>query len=632
MSNSVNIQQEGDKQAITVLSDAEIKNLSEKSALKLKLRWVFLGLGVALFILAILFYVLAWTVDFLVVDMTYDHETFGLNLSILFGSLLLTISLLIISQVWGDTSKYRENSFFIPKLMAPRETPKFKEKQKERKFNEIDHVQFRHFATSRFIAAVLILLMASINMSVFGTAIDEENHLGSWFFLGGPSMFYPMSAFMFLIAIGLLFYTVFSIASIRFTNTEHFYLIEEYRMFMPWMTEIPKDKIQALRITNAKTGPKYFWIILAAFNLILCFTDGTFFLTNPFAFGAGLVVGKFYIITGFVHLIAICILLFKHQYMLEIVTEEKRYELYFSPPKSNLVKEGIDSLFNLDHKEAKSSDMKLLNKTQISDWQNLLTGVGFILFAIISHILYRGAGNPLRIVLYIFGFILIVRGIKEDFTMKDGLNILHNEESNTLSIHKKFGWFESAYRFEKCTEENYKIDFRLLKLDFFDILMGLGFGIVLGLDIGTFGYFVPIASLAGGMKGFQIILVIFLLFYMIALLIKPTNKLMVNIEDLHYEFSIPGILTNSQAKLTENMNPFQKILHSWKYVYKNQQSAFEYRVLLVIEAFLLGLYFFGRYVNLPGYWITALIFIILIPAGLVGWKFYINKKSKQVNQ
>ena len=135
---------------------------AKKSTLKLKLRWVFLGLGIALFILAILFYVLAWTVDFLVVDMTYDHETFGLNLSILFGSLLLTISLLIISQVWGDTSKYRENTFFIPKLMAPRETPKFMEKQKERKFNEIDHVQFRHFATSRFIAAILILLMASI--------------------------------------------------------------------------------------------------------------------------------------------------------------------------------------------------------------------------------------------------------------------------------------------------------------------------------------------------------------------------------------------------------------------------------------------------------------------------------------
>ncbi|MHA1619628.1 MAG: hypothetical protein ACTSVZ_10140, partial [Promethearchaeota archaeon] len=623
---------EDDKQVITVLSNEEIKTLSEKSPLKLKLRWVFLGLGIVLFILAILFYVLAWTVDWFVVDMTYDHETFGLNLSILFGSLLLTFSLLIMSQVWGDTSKYRENSFFIPKLMAPRETPEFKEKQKDRKFNEIDHIQFRHFATSRFIAAVLILLMASINMSVFGTAIDEENHLGSWFFLGGPSMFYPMSAFMLLVAVGLLFYTVFSIASLRFTSTEHFYLIEEYRIFMPWMTEIPKDKIQAVRITNAKTGPKYFWILLAAFNLILCFTDGTFFLTNPFAFGAGLLVGKFYIITGFVHLIAICILLFKHQHMLEIVTEEKRYELYFNPPKSNLVKNGIDSLFNLDNQEEKTSGLNLLTKTQIIDWQDLLTGVGFILFAVISHIIYRGAGNPLRIVLYIFGFILIVRGIKEDFTKKDGLNIIQNKENNRLYINKKFGWFESAYRFENYIEENVKIDFRLLKLNFFDILMGLGFGIVLGLDFGTFGYFVPIASLAGGMKVFHIFVVFFLLFYMMALMIKPTNKVVIEIDDLHYEFRIPGILSNTQTKETENMNTFQKIIYRWKYVYKNQQKAFQYRVILVFESFLLGIYFFGRYVALPGYWITALIFIILIPSGLFGWKFYKNKKGKQVSQ
>ncbi|TFH30502.1 MAG: hypothetical protein E4G98_01940 [Promethearchaeota archaeon] len=628
MNNSTNVQQVDNKPLITVLSDAEIKTLSEKSAIKSKFRWLFLGLGLALFIIAILFYVLAWTVEGFVIEMTYDHETFGLNLSIVFGSLLLTLSLLLMSQVWGDTSKYRENSFFIPKLMVPRETPKFKKKQTDRKYNEIDHVQFRHFATSRFIAAVLILVMASINMSVFGTAIDEENHIGSWFFLGGPSMFSPMSAFMFLVAIGLLFYTVFSIASIRFTSTEHFYLIEEYRMLMPWMTEVPKDKIQAIRITNAKTGPKYFWIILAAFNLILCFTDGTFFLTNPFAFGAGLIVGRFYIMTGIVHLVAICILLFKHQYMLEIVTEEKRYELYFSPPKSNLVKDGIESVFNLENRKEKSSELALLNKTQLTDWQNLVTGVGFILFAIISHILYRGAGNPLRIVLYIFGFILIVRGIKEDFTKKDGLNIYHNKENSTLSIRKKFCWFESAYRFEKCTEENFKIDFRLRKLDFFDILMGLSFGIVLGLDFGTFGYFVPIDSLAAGMKIFHTILVFLLLIYMIALLIKPTNKLMLNIEDLHYEFPIPGIVTHSQAKLTENMNPFQNIFYRWKDVLKNQQNAFVYRVLLIIEAFLLGLYFFGRYVALPGYWITALIFVILIPAGLFGWKFYKAKKGK----
>ena len=317
-----------------VLTSTEMEALKLPSPMKLKLRWAFLALGIVGIIASILFYVFAWTADFFVLEMEYDHETFDLNLSILFGSVLLTGSLMIISQVWMNTSQYSENSFNLPhpklrlrwgylilgivgiivsilffvfawtdelamtynhekfgllnilfgtvilmgsltiislvwvntsqnsensfdnsnpKLSHTRESLKYHRK-KAQKATEVDNIQFPHFATSRLIAAVLMLGMAAINMSTFGTLIDTENHIGEWFFLGGPSMFYPMSAFMFLVGLGLLLHTIFSTALIRFQKTEHFYTIEEYRLMLPWKTEIPIEEIEGIRITNAKTG------------------------------------------------------------------------------------------------------------------------------------------------------------------------------------------------------------------------------------------------------------------------------------------------------------------------------------------------------------------------------------------
>ncbi|WP_371802088.1 hypothetical protein [Candidatus Lokiarchaeum ossiferum] len=591
-----------------ILSKEEIETLNAPKSSKLKLRWVFLSIGIILFILAILFYVFAWNIAFLAVDITYNRETFSINLSILFASVLLTASLLVISQVWMNTSNYSENSLHLGRFSENIETPLYNGKV-DRKMEEVDQIQFRHFVTSRFIAAVIILLLAAINMSVFGTAIDDENHLGSWFFLGGPSMFFPMSAFMFLIALGLLGYTLFSTAIFTFTKTKHFYLIEERRIFIPLMTEIPRENIQGIRITNAKTGPKYFWIILAAFNLILCFTDGLYFLTNEFAFGSGLIVGKFYILTGIGHLIAIGILVFKHQNMLEIVTNDKIYELYFSTPAAPMIKDGILALFNL---RPPINSTSMLQKTFLRDGRNLVTGLFFLLCAILSAALYRGAGVPVRIPLYIFGAILVVRGIKEDFTSKNGFQIEKNGEKQTLYLQKRFGWLQSNYKFSNFASKSLQIEYQMKKLNTFDVLMGISFGFVLGLNLCSFFYNVPSNSLASGMKVFQIIGSIILFFIVIAMMIMPTNSLIIENKFLLYSYPIPGILSEAQQKVMEGKNFFQRLFLRWKNVYIYHSEGFWYRIALVVMSFFFGMIFYGQYVASFGIWFVPLILLIVL--------------------
>ena len=607
-----------------ILSKEELDMLNQQSPKKSVLRWILFALGIVMFIISILFFVLEGTVDSFVIEMTYDDEVRPLNLSVFFGAILITLSMMLISQVLMNTNNYNENSFHIPKWGSKRESLLYKSKDK-RLVNEVDLIKFRSFAKSRFIAAILMIGMAVINISVFGTDIDTENHIGSWFFLGGPSMFYPMSAFMLLVGVGLLIYSLFSTVNIVFSKSENFYFVEEYRFPMPWMTEIPRDEVISARLTNAKTGAKYFWIILMAFNLILCFTDGFHFLLNPYAFGAGFLVGKFYVLTGFVHLIALCILLLKHQTLLEIVTKEKRYEINFNLPavKSPDLVEAIKNCFDLNISGEIDSN---LVQTKVKDWRNLIIGLTFLITGIVSVVTFRFAGDPLRIVLYIFGFMLIVKGFKEDFSAsKNGFKILKTNENQELIVQKNWLWFKSLYKFNKS---DYKYEFRLSKLNFFDILMMIFVPLVVGLDISGALYFIPEATPdLIWMKILHIFGDSILLILTLNVIIRPVNVLYIKNEFLNYEYPIPGILSTEQSELLKEKNFASRFVFKLKYVMSNQTDGFWKRKMGVFVSLLFGIYMMGKKTQILGIWLSSLILICLIIITLAVREYLKYKKK-----
>jgi len=613
------------KMSTKILSNDELNLLKQHSPNKIKLRWISFALGIILFIISILFFVFEWTFDLFEIEMTYDDEVRPLNLSVFFGVILITLSLILISQVLMNTNNYDENSFYIPKWISKREPLLYKSKEK-RLVNEVDFIKFRSFASSRFIAAILMIGMAGINISIFGTEIDTENHIGSWFFLGGPSMFYPMSAFMLLVGVGLLIYSLLSTSNISFSKSENFYFVEENRFPMPLMTEIPRDEVISARLTNAKTGPRYFWIIVMSLNLILCFTDGFHYLLNPFAFGAGYLVGALYITTGFIHLIALCILVLKHQTLLEIVTKEKRYEIKFNLPavKSPDLVEAIKNCFDLNVSGEIDSNLK---QSKVKDWRNLIIGLIFIITGIISVVTFRFAGDPLRIALYIFGFMLVVKGFKEDFSSSNnGFKILNTNENQELFVQKNWLWFKSVYKFNKT---DYKYEFRLSKLNFFDILMMIFVPLVVGLDISGALYFIPGATPdLIWMKILHIFGDSILLILTLNVIIRPVNMLCIKNKFLTYEYPIPGTLSAEQNELLKEKNFMSRFVFKLKYVMSHQTDSFWKRKMGVFVSLLFGIYMMGRKTQVLGIWLSSIILIGLIITTLAV-REYLNYKKKQ---
>ena len=303
--------------------------------------------------------------------------------------------------------------------------------------------------------------------------------------------------------------------------------------------------------------------------------------------------------------------------LLEIITKEKRYELYFTPPAAPIVQEQIHNLFEIqptNSTTALSEEPAYISPNRIRDWRNIVTGALFLFIAILSAITYSGAGAPLRIPLYIFGVLLVIKGFKEDFTSKvGGLCITHDPKTKNLFLRKKFGWLGSKYKFPKCEQTDVTVKFRLTKLTFFEILMAVWIPFAVAIDLSGVFYFTPIGT-EPGLKVLHLFLVGFLLVLSINLLFRPTNTLVIHKDHIHYEYPLPSTLSPEQAQTMEKANLFQKIMHKWRYVLQHQSKASLIRGIVILEAFLGGIFYFGGYVELIG--VRIIVFLLmLVPPG-----------------
>ena len=273
-------------------------------------------------------------------------------------------------------------------------------------------------------------------------------------------------------------------------------------------------------------------------------------------------------------------------------------------------------------------DYSNLKQTKVKDWRNLITGLIFLITGIVSVVTFRFAGDPLRIVLYIFGFMLVVKGFKEDFSSsKNGFKISKSNENQELFIQKNWFWFKSVYKFNK-SDCNY--EFRLGKLNFFDILMIIFVPLVVGLDISGALYFIPGSTPdLIWMKLLHIFGDSILLILTLNVIIRPVNALLIKNEFLNYEYPIPGTLSTEQNELLKEKNFVTRFVFKLKYVMSHQTDGFWKRKMGVFVSLLFGIYLMGRKTQVLGIWLSSIILIGLIATAFVVREYLKNKKTQK---
>lgn len=577
-------------QALTV---EEIERLEQPTKLKKGLGIFFFVCGIALLITSLSLFIKRATVPGFVVSFAFKKDTLSINLSFIFSILVSYIGFWLVSRYSVNRNMLRQNTTYLPYISYRRE-----QTDKE---SGTSVLKLRSFASSRFMASFLLVIM-SLGMALqFGFAVTQENHVGSWFTLGGPSLFYPTAALPLLISVGLFLYVILSTSNMTFSRTANFFIVEEYRFMAPWKTEIPKDKVKAIRLTNANTGPKFLWVFVLGPLAYFLYVDGFYLITNPLNQDLTYMNASAYIIAGTVILIAMVLLTVKTQLYLEIVTDENYYELQFSPPAATpSVRRAIEELFEIPVMSNKSKETRTLqrdpdiednvetrfNNTNFKDFFQIAFGFILVLIGIVSQVNEIYLGQNLCLFLYLFGYLFIVRGYKTDFSCPlRPLQVVHIPTKNELYLRKEWAWFNESYRFMDISKDNYWLDNSIRKLDFWDVLAGMLLPLILGISAGiTIPYSIPgtaSESFPALHIGIGLLVTLAMAYYMVS----PCLALKIKNDSLKYEFRLPHINFDEVTKKEYQKN----IIERWKHAFTNYKIPTLIRICSVLASFIVGI-------------------------------------------
>ncbi len=357
-------------------------------------------------------------------------------------------------------------------------------------YKQLHVVEKKHdFITSipwpKLLAGALLLAFGAASLAVFGISFTDTNMVGLWLYLGGPSLFLPTGLLPLIIGIVLVIYSVFAIKDIEVKRSENALTISEKRPFHAVEATIPVKDIKVARLSKATTGPRLLWIFVFGFQAYLLLVDGITFITNPFRFGTGTLVGAMYITSAAVQVAAMALLLFGGNVALRIITSDNIYSVNFTTTGKEQASLATLPYFLgglLDTRATKDAK-KLI---QGRDIKRVLLGTIMIVGAITSKIFTLYSNDVFRFILLALGSMLVVEGIKNDNVRRDPGTISVVQGPNTAWWHvtSNRGAFRDEYMFANV-EVPAEPSLATRKVSFPDHFIGLGLALLAGLDAGT---------------------------------------------------------------------------------------------------------------------------------------------------
>jgi hypothetical protein len=276
------------------------------------------------------------------------------------------------------------------------------------------------------IASVIIFVIAIFQWNRWGINILQELNDGDFFFLGGPSLFYPTALFPSLVAVGYFITFLFTLGIVKITKEDNNLHISEKKGWISQEVSISYDSITSASCSNTKLR----WSALGAIVLILSsyylFIDGISLLTYDAVFGYGIDTGIYYVLQAIGNLIALI------------------FVLFFTPGEIRIRSTKIDRIilsipiiwYKIQKKrfESELSEILQISATRKSfDFQNgylsLVYGLILISSSIISRIYLIFSNEILRIIYIFIGIYYLMVGIKHlSLKSKKGLWMLESTE------------------------------------------------------------------------------------------------------------------------------------------------------------------------------------------------------------
>jgi len=532
---------------MSILTEEDIDNLRSNHPQKKYFRYIFLAIG--LIIIALGFILLILGYDFKI-------TLSGMNLSLFINIFIMLFGGIIASKYFIAPYYLRENSIIIKKVRDLREP--------------IENViKFTSISLSRLIASLILIIAGIFSLIVFGTDVGHEVKYGSAIFLGGPSWFYLTGLPALGIGFGLLLYFFLSPFRGIFSKSQNFFFFYEIRPGFPWLTEIPKKDIEAIRYQNNHLGPKLSWILLLIPFIVQQLMTAISLFSAERAGPSYVLSWTFIIISIFEIIVLILLVIFPQNYF-EIATKDRLYEMWFSPIKFKKLPKFKEDFSNFLECTPKLRDIEPKNNDdaflKVSDNHLQYFKAVFGAFLVISAILMLTQmilfGPLVWWISLMYGLILIVKSLFFDFSKKGATTLEINEDLNILKFRR-----QSKFKFyyvmgKKIKVLNVRKWFR--KIDFFD-LFGMG-GMLIFLTIQQIQGWViadTISLINDNIVStvYMIIVIVFIVFY----ICFPINVIEFKTKSITYriEITLKSNLRESGNSITKNENRAYR--HIWNF-------------------------------------------------------------------
>jgi len=197
--------------------------------------------------------------------------------------------------------------------------------------NKENKIEFISFSWKRFLASLIFLAVAILNIVIFGVSLGRHIPTGSVFTFEGPSYFFTSGLVPFLVGIFLLFYCILSYFKGSVKKDEGSVIFSEKRFKRLAETKIDNDKIIRMHLTNNEIAIKYLWLFLLVPYLIINYYYMIVNFNQPFLVDPVNTTALVILISIVLSAVGMVILFAFPQWLLTIYTEEGKYEIWFEP-------------------------------------------------------------------------------------------------------------------------------------------------------------------------------------------------------------------------------------------------------------------------------------------------------------
>ncbi len=249
-------------------------------------------------------------------------------------------------------------------------------------------LEFISFSWKRFIAAILLLAVAVVNILIFGITQGRYVPTGSIMTFEGPSYFFASGLVPLIVGFLLLLYCLLSYFQGNISSDLTSLVLKEKRFKRTIETKLEKEKINRIELTNNEIGVKYLWLFLFVPYLIVNYYYMVLNFNQPFVVGLVNLTAVVILISIILSAIALAILFAFPQWYLKIYTTEGKYELWFEPYKFRasraLVKQISIALGIIEGKNEEEIKVKTLKTLSYGNLGLSAIFLGYGLFNIVA--------------------------------------------------------------------------------------------------------------------------------------------------------------------------------------------------------------------------------------------------------